>query len=88
MKHYAIFIDGVRGGTITFPNTQYGEELKDELMKLAPRISLALVDEKHDVFIKEHSGSVANSRSYGSIGGEIIRGMISQFETNFNETRR
>lgn len=79
MKHYAIFIDGVRGGTISFPNTQFGEELKDELMKLAPRISLAPVNEKHDVFIKEHCGS---------IGGEIIRGMISQFETKFDETRR
>ena len=88
MKHYAIFIDGVRGGTITFANTQHGEELKDELMKLAPHISLAPVDEKHDALIKEHCGSVANSRPYGSVGGEMVRRMISQFETNFDETRR
>lgn len=84
MKHYAIFIDGVRGGTITFANTQHGEELKDELMKLAPRISLALVDEKHDALIKEHCGS----RPCGSVGGEMVRRMISQFETKFDETRR
>ena len=45
MKHYAVFINGVRGGTITFNNTDNGEELKRKLLTLSPTVNLREIDE-------------------------------------------
>ena len=72
MKQYAVFIHGVRGGTITFNNTSIGEELRVKMVDAGLSIK-ALSNDKP---ISENPRIGA----HGSIGGLMVRKMIEAYE--------
>ena len=78
MKHYAVFINGVRGGTITFNNTDNGEELKRKLLTLSPTVNLREIDETDRCYREAHPSPRINN-SVG-IGGQMVRKMIEAYE--------
>ena len=83
MKHYAVFINGVRGGTIAFQNTDYGNELKNKLLKLSPTVVLKPIENEEDVYCREMMKEGAYRRyiaTAGGIGAQMVRQMISQYE--------
>jgi hypothetical protein len=84
MKHYAVFINGVRGGTITFNETEYGEELKMKMLGSAGAISIRQINEDDQYYqeMKRQTASAPTPRvaTCGSIGGQMVRKMIEEYE--------
>ena len=78
MKHYAVFFNGVRGGTITFNNTDNGEELKRKLLTLSPTVTLREIDETDRCY--REANPTPRVATCGSIGGEMVRRMIDAYE--------
>lgn len=72
MKQYAVFIDGVRGGTITFNDTSIGEELRAKMIDTG----LSIRELAND---KPISGNPRVS-AHGSVGGLMVRKMIEAYE--------
>lgn len=68
MNKYAIFIHGVRGGTIEFNDTEYGRELK-----------CLLEEQGCSVKPLEETRRISNG-SRNTVGGEVIRRMIANYE--------
>lgn len=71
---YAIFIDGVRGGTMEFNDSKSGEFLKKQMQTKLPNVSI-----KPLTTTPQPKPRVA---PYGSVGGQIVRQMIEQYERN------
>ena len=71
---YAIFIDGVRGGTMEFNDSKSGEFLKKQMQTKLPNVSI-----KSLTTTPQPKPRVA---PYGSVGGQIVRQMIEQYERN------
>ena len=71
---YAIFIDGIRGGTMEFNNSKSGEFLKKQMQTKLPNVS-----------IKPLTTTAPKPRvaPYGSVGGQIVRQMIERYERNY-----
>lgn len=86
MKHYAVFINGVRGGTITFNETEYGEALKMKMLNSTGAISIRQINEDDRYYqeIKRQTASTPTPRiaTYGNIGGQMVRKMIEAYEGN------
>lgn len=84
MKHYAVFINGVRGGTITFNETKYGEELKRKMLNSTGAISIRQIyeDDRYYQEMKRQTAPAPTSRvtTCGSIGGQMVRKMIEAYE--------
>ena len=82
MKHYAVFVDGVRGGTIAFQNTEYGNQLKEKLLTLAPTVSIRPIEDGEDVYCREMKaeGGYRRNASAGGIGAAMVRQMIGKYE--------
>ena len=78
MKHYAVFINGVRGGTITFNNTSNGEDLKKKLFTLSPTVTLREIDET-DRCYREANPSPRINNPVG-VGEQMVRKMIEAYE--------
>ena len=78
MKHYAVFINGVRGGTITFNNTDNGEELKQKLLTLSPTVNLREIDETDRCYREANPTPRINNAN--GIGGQMVRKMIEAYE--------
>lgn len=72
---YAIFIDGIRGGTMEFNDSKSGEYLKKQMQTKLPNVSI-----KPLTTAPKPKPRVA---PYGSIGGQIVRQMIEQYERNY-----
>lgn len=70
---YAIFIDGIRGGTMEFNDSKSGEFLKKQMQTKLPNVS-----------VKPLTTTVPKPRvaSNGSIGGMMVRRMIEAYEKN------
>lgn len=84
MKHYAVFVNGVRGGTITFNETKYGEELKTKMLNSTGAISIKQIYDD-DQYLREMKRQTASTptvhtTSRGSIGGQMVRKMIEAYE--------
>lgn len=67
MKQYAIFIHGVRGATIEFNDTKFGEEVKALL-------------EKNGCSIKPIEKTEKETNISGGIGAAMVRQMIANYE--------
>ena len=67
MKQYAIFIHGVRGGTIEFNYTEYGEEVREILEKNG--CSVTPIEETRRI-----------SNASEGIGANMVRQMIANYE--------
>ena len=84
MKHYAVFVNGVRGGTITFNETQYGEELKMKMLNSTGAISIRQINEDDRYYqeMKRHMDSAPTPRvaTCGGVGGQMVRRMIEAYE--------
>lgn len=84
MKHYAVFVNGVRGGTITFNETKYGEELKMKMLNSTGAISIRQINEDDRYYqeMKRQAASAPTPRvaTCGSIGGQMVRKMIEAYE--------
>ena len=83
MKHYAVFINGVRGGTIAFQNTEYGEQLKEKFLMLAPTVSIRPIIGDEDVYYREMKTKEEykrDSATAGGIGAAMVRQMIGKYE--------
>lgn len=78
MKHFAVFINGVRGGTITFNDTKFGEELKQKLLTLSPTVNISEIDET-DRHYRE-ANPTPRIATCGSIGGQMVQRMIEAYE--------
>ena len=78
MKHYAVFFNGVRGGTITFNDTENGEELKRKLLTLSPTVGLREIDETDRHYREAHP--TPRVATCGNIGGQMVRKMIEAYE--------
>lgn len=72
MKQYAVFIDGVRGGTITFNNTSFGKELRAKMIDAG----LSIQELANDKRIAENP----RIGTHGSVGGLMVRKMIEAYE--------
>lgn len=72
MKQYAVFINGVRGGTITFNNTSFGEELRTKMIDAGLSIRE----------LTNNKPTTENPRigTHGSVGGLMVRKMIEAYE--------
>ena len=70
---YAVFIDGVRGGTITFNDSNSGELLKKQMQTKLPNVSIQPLTQP---------SSKPRVASYGSMGGMMVRKMIEAYEKN------
>jgi hypothetical protein len=70
---YAIFIDGVRGGTMEFNDSKSGEFLKKQMQTKLPNVS-----------IKPLTQTAPKPRvaPNDSIGGMVVRRMIEAYEKN------
>ena len=84
MKHYAVFINGVRGGTITFNDSEYGEELKRKMLNSTGAISISQIheDDRYYQDMKRQMASTPTPRvaTCGNIGGQMVRRMIEAYE--------
>ena len=83
MKHYAVFINGVRGGTITFNETKYGEELKMKMLGSTGAISIRQIYEDDQYYREMQRQTAPAPTSHnipGSIGGQMVRKMIEAYE--------
>ena len=67
MNKYAIFIHGVRGGTIEFNDTEYGKEVREILEKNG--CSVTLIEETRRI-----------SNASRGIGADMVRQMIANYE--------
>lgn len=67
MKQYAVFIHGVRGGTIEFNDTEYGKEVKEILEKNG--CSVTPIEETRRI-----------SQESQGIGAAMVRQMIANYE--------
>ena len=83
MKHYAVFVNGVRGGTITFNETKYGEELKMKMLNSTGTINIIQIheDDRYYQELKRETASAPTPRiaTCGSIGGQMVRAMIEAY---------
>ena len=70
---YAIFIDGVRGGTMEFNDSKSGEYLKQQMQTKLPNVSIKPLTE---------TTSKPRVEPYGSMGGMMVRKMIEAYEKN------
>lgn len=70
---YAVFIDGIRGGTIKFNNTNSGEFLKKQMQTKLPNVSIQPLTT---------TAPKPRVASNGSIGGMMVRRMIEAYEKN------
>ena len=70
---YAIFIDGIRGGTMEFNDSKSGEFLKQQMQTKLPNVSIQPLTE---------TPSKPRVAPYGSMGGMMVRKMIEAYEKN------
>ena len=70
---YAVFIDGIRGGTITFNNTNSGELLKKQMQTKLPNVFIRLLTE---------TAPKPRVAPYDSVGGMMVRRMKEAYEKN------
>ena len=70
---YAVFIDGIRGGTIKFNNTNSGEFLKKQMQTKLPNVSIQPLTK---------TAPKPRVAPYGSMGGMMVRKMIEAYEKN------
>ena len=78
MEHYAVFVNGVRGGTITFTDTEFGEELKQKLLTLSPTVNIRKIDETDRLY--REANPTPRVATYGNIGGQMVQRMIEAYE--------
>lgn len=82
MRYYAIFVNGVRGGTVVLNNSESGEELKQLLINLSPTLSIRHTDET-DNFVREIKNLPKKSnivQNTCGIGGQMVKAMIEAYE--------
>ena len=83
MKHYAVFFEGVRAGTIAFQDTEVGENLAIQMRALSPRVTLRLIENGDDVYCREMMAEGAHKRYTpvaSGIGAQMVRQMIGKYE--------
>ena len=83
MKHYAIFFEGVRAGTIAFQDIEVGENLAIQMRALSPRVTLRLIENGDDVYCREMMAEGAHKRYTpvaSGIGAQMVRQMIGKYE--------
>lgn len=67
MKQYAVFIHGIRGATIEFNDTEFGEEVR-------------ILLEKNGCSIKPIKKTEEKVEASGGIGAAMVRQMIANYE--------
>lgn len=73
---YAIFIDGIRGGTMEFNDSKSGELLKKQMQIKLPNVSIKPLT----TTAPKPKPRVAPN---GSVGGMMVRKMIEAYEKNY-----
>lgn len=83
MKHYAVFVNGMRGGTITFNETEYGEELKMKMLNSTGVISIRQIHEDDRYYQEMKRQTTPTSSSLvaapGGVGSQMVRKMIEAY---------